>query len=87
MANTLPFAVLAWLTLLQGLPVFTILTAVVWVVSGLGVWLFAAPHTLHVGASGIIFGYFGFLLSRMSNDSHIGGMTAIKPALKKAIVG
>jgi membrane associated rhomboid family serine protease len=64
MANTLPFAVLAWLTLLQGVTEFTIVTAVVWVVSGLGVWLFAAPHTLHVGASGIIFGYFGFLLSR-----------------------
>ena len=64
MANTLPFAVLGWLTLLQGVPEFTIVTAVVWVVSGLGVWLFAAPHTLHVGASGIIFGYFGFLLSR-----------------------
>ena len=52
------------MTLLQGVPEFTIVTAVVWVVSGLGVWLFAAPHTLHVGASGIIFGYFGFLLSR-----------------------
>lgn len=64
MANTLPFAVLGWLTLLQGVPEFTIVTAVVWMVSGLGVWLFAAPHTLHVGASGIIFGYFGFLLSR-----------------------
>lgn len=64
MANTLPFAVLGWLTLLQGVPEFTIVTAVVWMVSGLGVWLFAAPNTLHVGASGIIFGYFGFLLSR-----------------------
>ena len=64
MANTLPFAVLGGLTLLQGVPEFTIVTAVVWMVSGLGVWLFAAPHTLHVGASGIIFGYFGFLLSR-----------------------
>ena len=64
MANTLPFAVLGWLTLLQGVPEFTIVTAVVWMVSGLGVWLFAAPHTLHIGASGIIFGYFGFLLSR-----------------------
>ena len=64
MANTLPFAVLGWLTLLQGVLEFTIVTAVVWMVSGLGIWLFAAPHTLHVGASGIIFGYFGFLLSR-----------------------
>lgn len=33
-------------------------------VSGLGVWLFAPPYTNHIGASGVIFGYFGFLLSR-----------------------
>ena len=39
-------------------------TAVIWLVSGLGIWLFAAPNTIHIGASGIIFGYFGFLLSR-----------------------
>ena len=71
MANTLPFAVLGWLTLLQGVPEFTIVTAVVWVVSGLGVWLFAAPHTLHVGASGIIFGYFGFLLSRSYFEQYL----------------
>jgi membrane associated rhomboid family serine protease len=63
-ANTLPFAVLGWLTLLQGVPEFTLVTAMIWLVSGFGVWLFAASHTLHIGASGIIFGYFGFLLSQ-----------------------
>lgn len=64
MANTLPFAVLGWLTLLRGVTEFTIATAVIWLVSGAGVWLFAAPRTMHIGASSIIFGYFGFLLSR-----------------------
>lgn len=63
-ANTLPFAVLGWFTLLHGVTEFTIATAVIWLVSGLGIWLFAAPNTIHIGASGIIFGYFGFLLSR-----------------------
>jgi membrane associated rhomboid family serine protease len=63
-ANTLPFAVLGWLTLLHGITEFTIVTAVVWLVSGLGVWLFASSNTIHIGASGLIFGYFGFLLSR-----------------------
>ena len=63
-ANTLPFAVLGWLTLLQGVPEFALVTAMIWLVSGFGVWLFAASHTLHIGASGIIFGYFGFLLSQ-----------------------
>ena len=64
MANTLPFAILGWLTLLRGATEFTIATAVTWLVSGAGVWLFAAPRTMHIGASSIIFGYFGFLLSR-----------------------
>jgi len=63
-ANTIPLAVMAWFTLLRGVPEFAIVTAIIWVVSGAGVWLFAPTNTLHIGASGIIFGYFGFLLSR-----------------------
>jgi membrane associated rhomboid family serine protease len=31
---------------------------------GLGVWLFAGPNTVHVGASGLIFGYVGYVLAR-----------------------
>ena len=30
--------------------------------SGLGIWLVAPHHTVHVGASGIVFGYLGALL-------------------------
>lgn len=30
--------------------------------SGLGVWLFGSAHSLHVGASGIVFGLIGFLI-------------------------
>lgn len=32
------------------------------VVSGLGIWLIAPRNTVHVGASGIVFGYLGALL-------------------------
>ncbi|MBD2089978.1 rhomboid family intramembrane serine protease [Microcoleus sp. FACHB-1515] len=63
-ANTVPFVVLGGLVMLGGLDEFAIVTAVVWLVSGLGVWLFATSNSLHIGASGLIFGYFGFLLLR-----------------------
>jgi membrane associated rhomboid family serine protease len=63
-ANTVPLVVLGWFVLLRGREEFAIVTAAVWLVSGLGVWLFAATRSLHIGASGIVFGYFGFLLLR-----------------------
>ncbi len=32
--------------------------------SGGGTWYYGDPGTLHLGASGLIFGYFGFLIAR-----------------------
>ncbi len=61
-ANTGPLMVLGWLLLLRGLDDFILVTVVTWLVSGLGAWLFGGPRTNHLGASGIVFGYFGFLL-------------------------
>lgn len=61
-ANLMPGAVLCFLVLMTQR--FLIVTAIVWLVSGLGVWLFAAPYTVTVGASGIIFGWLTFLLVR-----------------------
>jgi membrane associated rhomboid family serine protease len=63
-ANTGPLMVLGWLILLRGVSDFVMVTAVTWVVSGVGVWLLGGPRTNHLGASGIVFGYFGFLLGR-----------------------
>lgn len=61
-ANLIPGIVLGFLVLLTRR--FLIVTAIVWVVSGLGVWLIAPPYTVTVGASGIIFGWLTFLLVR-----------------------
>lgn len=61
--NTLPLLVLGGLTVVQGIDRFAIVTVVSWLVSGLGVWLFAGSRSLHIGASGLVFGYLGFLLS------------------------
>ncbi|MGW5521735.1 rhomboid family intramembrane serine protease [Gordonia sp. NPDC003950] len=61
-ANLIPGIVLGFLVLMTRR--FLIVTAIVWVISGLGVWLIAPPYTITVGASGIIFGWLTFLLVR-----------------------
>lgn len=63
-ANTVPFLVLGWFVMLQGMEVFWRVTAVTLLISGLGIWLFGGARTVHIGASGLIFGYFGYLLLR-----------------------
>lgn len=63
-ANTVPLLVLGWLVMVRRLSDFFAVTAIVWLLGGLGVWLFAPPRTVHIGASGLIFGYLGFLLLR-----------------------
>ncbi|MFC4337497.1 rhomboid family intramembrane serine protease [Salininema proteolyticum] len=63
-ANSLPLFVLGLVSVLRSVPDFVFATVVVVLVSGIGVWLTAPPHTVTVGASGLIFGYFGYLLGR-----------------------
>ena len=43
---------------------FFLVSLITMLASGLGVWLFGSANSIHIGASGVIFGYFGFLLSR-----------------------
>jgi membrane associated rhomboid family serine protease len=63
-ANTVPFLVLGALVALSGLARLLTVTAVVTLVSGLGVWLLAPSGSLHLGASGVVFGYATYLISR-----------------------
>ena len=39
-------------------------TAIIWVVCGVGVWLVAPTNTIHLGASGLIFGWLVYLMIR-----------------------
>ena len=64
LANTLPFLMLGWFVLLRGVGEFVGVSLTALIVSGGGVWLFGMPRTVHVGLSGVIFGYLGFLLLR-----------------------
>lgn len=64
LANTVPFIILGWLVMIRGIRDFLVVTGVVVLVSGLGVWLFGGSGTVHIGASALVFGYLGFLLLR-----------------------
>lgn len=63
-ANTAPFLTLGWLVMLREMSDFFVVTMITMLVSGIGVWLTAPAYSIHIGASGLIFGYFGFLLLR-----------------------
>ena len=64
-ANTAPLAILGALMAATARQVVLAASLVIVVLGGLGVWLFGAA-AIHVGASGLIFGWFGFLLARGS---------------------
>jgi membrane associated rhomboid family serine protease len=64
LGNTVPLLVLGLFVALRGIRRFLLITGVIVLISGLGVWLTAASGSDTVGASGVIFGYFGFLVAR-----------------------
>ncbi len=61
-ANSVPLLVLGFLAALGGIRRFLAVCALIVVADGLGVWLISPAHTNTAGASGLIFGLFGFLL-------------------------
>jgi membrane associated rhomboid family serine protease len=63
-SNTLPFLAMGGLIALSGLRRVLAVTAIVMLVSGLGTWLVAPPSTVHLGASGVVFGYATYLIAR-----------------------
>ncbi|MCX5386658.1 rhomboid family intramembrane serine protease [Streptomyces sp. NBC_00083] len=63
-ANSGPLFVFGFLAAYRGVVRFLWLTLLVAVTSGLAVWVFQDTHTLGVGASGVIFGYFGYVVLR-----------------------
>ncbi|MEJ7797646.1 MAG: rhomboid family intramembrane serine protease [Solirubrobacteraceae bacterium] len=64
LSNTVPFAVMGAAIALGGLVRVALVTIVVGVVSGLGVWLVAPSNQVHLGASGLVFGYATYLVTR-----------------------
>lgn len=60
-ANTVPLAVLGILVTLWGWRRWVMVTVLITVLGGGATWLLARSGN-HIGASGLVFGYFGFLI-------------------------
>ncbi len=72
--NSVGFMIFGGVLLLLGRRDFLVVTVLTMVVSGLGVWLVGAAHTVHVGASGVIFGLGGYVLMRGYVQRSVGAI-------------
>src|ERR1700761_518941 len=85
--NSVPLFVFGLLAAYRGIYKFLGVTLVVAVTSGLAVWLFQGGSELTVGASGLIFGYFGYVVARGIIDRNlIDALAAVVMALSYAYI-
>jgi membrane associated rhomboid family serine protease len=62
--NTIPFLLLGFAIAVGGIARVATVTVIVALVGGLGTWLVAPSNTIHIGASGIVFGFAAYLVAR-----------------------
>ena len=70
MSNTVPLLVLGLLAALRSRGGFPWVSLFIIVVGGAGVWV-VGRSAAHVGASGLVFGYFGYLVAKGWYDKRI----------------
>lgn len=70
-SNSVPLLVFGFLAALGGLRRFAAVAAMIIVVDGLGVWLVSPAGSNTAGASGLVFGLFGYLLVRGFVDRRV----------------
>ncbi|WP_188547611.1 rhomboid family intramembrane serine protease [Rhodococcoides trifolii] len=63
-ANTGPILVLGFVVMMSGIGRGLAATAVIWIVGGFGTWLTGGALSIHVGASGLVFGWLAYLIVR-----------------------
>jgi membrane associated rhomboid family serine protease len=70
-ANSAPLFFLGFFAAYRGIRRFAVVTVLIVVMSGLGSWLFSPTRTVEVGASGVVFGYFGYVVVRGLVERHV----------------
>ncbi len=71
--NSIPLFLLLVLMLANGFSYFLNVTLNIMIFSGIAVWLFGR-QAMHVGASGVIMGYMGFLLTQAYSHPNASGL-------------
>jgi membrane associated rhomboid family serine protease len=82
LSNTVPFAIMGAAIALGGMARIVAVTLIVGLASGLGTWLIAPADTVHLGASGLVFGFATYLvargvLSRRTGDLAVGAIVVV----------
>ncbi|MFF7994218.1 rhomboid family intramembrane serine protease [Kitasatospora xanthocidica] len=70
-ANSGPLFVFGFLAAYRGVKKFLGLTLLVALTSELTAWVFDPPHSVGAGASGVVFGYFGYVVLRGVFDRNL----------------
>lgn len=71
LSNTITFLILGWLIAASGTTRYLEVTVIVGLVGGFGTWLTGAAGSIHIGASGLVFGYLTYLLARAVFEKRI----------------
>lgn len=69
--NSGPLFIFGFLAAYRGVQKFLGVTLFVVITSGLAAWIFENPKSLGAGASGVVFGYFGYIIVRGIFDRHL----------------
>jgi membrane associated rhomboid family serine protease len=81
LANSGPFFVLGLLALRQGRAAFAAASTIIIVLGGFATWCIGPAQTVHVGASGLIFGWFGFVVAAAWQTPRLSAVLAAFLAL------
>ncbi len=78
--NTIPFVILGCAIAIGGLVRVAVVSAIVIVVGGIGTWITGPSNSIHIGASGMVFGFAAYLIARGAytrTPMHIIGGVAV----------